>query len=54
MCGFYCAAFVEYMLAKKTLLDYTTFFSLNDYKINDKITHKCLKDKYGTRSNSRV
>ena len=54
MCGFYCAAFVEYMLAEKSLLDYTTFFSLNDYKINDKITHKCFKDKYGTRSNSRV
>ena len=32
MCGFYCMAFIEYMLAGKTLLDYTDLFSLNDYK----------------------
>ena len=54
MCGFYCAAFVEYMLAEKNFVRLYYFFSLNDYKINDKITHKCFKDKYGTRSNSRV
>ena len=29
----------------KTLLDYTTFFSLNDYKKNDKIIYKYFKDK---------
>ena len=27
-----CIAFIEYMLAGKTLLDYTNLFSLNDYK----------------------
>ena len=32
MCGFYCTAFIEYMLAGKTLLDYTNLFSLNEYK----------------------
>ena len=32
MCGFYYIAFIEYMLAGKTLLDYANFFSLNDYK----------------------
>ena len=26
MCGFYCTTFIEYMLAGKTLLDYTNFF----------------------------
>ena len=31
MCGFYCIAFIEYMLAEKTLLDYTNLFSANDY-----------------------
>ena len=40
MCGFYCIAFIEYMVAGKTLLDYTNSFSLNDYKKNDKITYK--------------
>ena len=39
MCGFYCVAFIEYMLAEKTLLDYTNLFSLNDYKKNDKIIY---------------
>ena len=48
-CGFYCIALIEYMLAEKTLLDYTNLFSPNDYKKNDKITHKYFKDKYGRR-----
>ena len=46
MCGFYCIAFIE-KLAGKTLLDYTNFFSPNDYKKNDKIIYKYFKDKYG-------
>ena len=46
MCGFYCIAFIEYMLAGKTLLDYTNLFSLNDYKKNDKIISKYFKGKY--------
>ena len=54
MCGFYCIAFIEYMLAGKTLLDYTNLFSLNDYKKNDKIRYKYFEDKYGRRSKSRV
>ena len=44
MCGFYCVGFIEYMLLAKTLLDYTSLFSLNDYKKNDKIIYKCFKD----------
>ena len=32
MCGFYCIAFIEYMLAGKTLLDHTNLFSQIDYK----------------------
>ena len=35
-------------------LDYTNLFSPNDYKKNDKIIFKYFKDKYGTRSKSRV
>ena len=45
MCGFYCIAFIGYMLAGKTLLDYTNLFSPNDYKKNDKIVYKYFKDK---------
>ena len=32
MCGFYCIAFIVYILTGKILLDYTNSFSLNDYK----------------------
>ena len=37
MRGFYCVAFIEYVLAGKTLLSYTNLFSPNNYKKNDKI-----------------
>ena len=54
MCAFYCIAFIEYVLAGKTFLDYTNLFSPNDYKRNDKMcvcvcvcVYKYLKDKYG-------
>ena len=50
ICGFYCIAFIEYMLVEKTLLDYTNLFSSNDYKNNEKIIYKHFKDKCGTRS----
>ena len=46
MCGFYHIAFIEYMLAGKTLLDYTNLFSQNDYNMNDKMIYKYFKDKY--------
>ena len=52
MCGFYCIAFIEYMLAGKTLLDYTKLFSPNDYKKNDMMIYKYLKGKYDRRSKS--
>ena len=48
---FYCIAFIEYMLAGKTLLDYTNSISPNDYEKNDKTMHKYFKDKY---VNSRI
>ena len=54
MYGFYCIAFIEYILAGKTLLDYTNLFSPNDYKKNDKIMCKYLKNKYGRSNKSRV
>ena len=39
LCGFYCIAFIEYVLPGKTLLDYTNSFSPNNYKKNDKIIY---------------
>ena len=46
ICGFYCIAFMEYMIPGKILLHYTNLFSPNNYKKNDKIIYKYLKDKY--------
>ena len=49
MCGIFCIAFIEYMLAGKTLLDYNNLCSPNDYKKNNKITYKYFKGKYDKR-----
>ena len=46
MCGFYCIAFIECMLAGKTLLDYTNLFFQNVKKKKKKIIYKYFKDKY--------
>ena len=54
MCGSHCIAFIKYMLAGKTLLDYTHLFSPNEYKKNDKTIYKHFRDKYVRRSKSRV
>ena len=39
MCGFYCTTFREYMIAGKTLLDYTNLFFPNDYHTDEKIIY---------------
>ena len=54
MCGFYCITFIEYMLARMTLLDYTNLVSPNDYLKNDKIICNYSKDQYGRRSKSTI
>ena len=40
MCGSYCMALIEYMIAGKTLLDSTNLFSPNDNEKNCEIIHK--------------
>ena len=37
ICGFYCIAFIEYLLVGETFLDYTNLFSPNDYNKNNEI-----------------
>ena len=49
MYGIYYIAFIEHMVAGKTLLDYTNLFSPKNYKNNDKIIYKPFKDKYGKK-----
>ena len=51
MCVFYYIhriyTCIEYLIAGKTLLDYTNTFSSNDYQKNVKLICKYFKDKYG-------
>ena len=49
MCGFYCIAFIQHMIARETLLNYTNLVSPNDYKKIDKKIYKYFKDKCGKR-----
>ena len=37
MCGYFCIAFIDFMLAGKTLTKFTNVFSPNNFKRNDDI-----------------
>ena len=37
MCGYVCIGFIDFMLADKTLTNFTNLFSPNDFKKNDDI-----------------
>ena len=45
--GVYCTAFIEYLIAGKTLLSYISLFSSNVYQKNGKVIYEFFKDKYG-------
>ena len=40
MCGYFCIGFIDFMLAGKTLTEYTNLFSPNNFKKNDDIILK--------------
>ena len=40
MCGYFCIEFIDFMLAGKTLTEYTNLFSSNNFKKNDDIILK--------------
>ena len=37
MCGYFCIGFIDFMLAGKTLTEYTNLFPPNNFKKNDDI-----------------
>ena len=43
MCGYFCIRFIDFMLANKTLIDFTSLFSPYDFEENDKIILKYFK-----------
>ena len=40
MCGYFCIGFIDFMLAGKTLTEFTNLFSPNNFKKNDDIILK--------------
>ena len=44
MCGYFCIGFIDFMLAGKTLTDYTSLFSPHDFDKNDQIILSYFKD----------
>ena len=44
MCGYFCIGFIDFMLAGKTLIDYTNIFSPHDFNKNDSIILSGFKD----------
>ena len=44
MCGYFCIGFIDFMLAGKTLIDYTYLFSPYDFNKNDPIILSYFKD----------
>ena len=40
MRGYFCIAFIDFMLKGKNLLDYKNLFSPNEYEKNEKIMRK--------------
>ena len=44
MCGYFCIGFIDFMLASKTMIDYTNLFSPYDFNKNDSIIFSYFKD----------
>ena len=45
MSRYFCLEFINYVLKRKTLLDYTSLFSPNDFKKNDRVIKRIFKNE---------
>ena len=59
MCGYFCIGFIDFMLAGKTLTDYTALFSPCDFNKNDHIIfilkiHEINKTKLSDQTKYRL
>ena len=45
MCGYFCIRFIDFMLAGKTLIDYTSLFSPYHFQKNDDIIFSYFKNE---------
>ena len=47
MCGYFCIAFIDFMLKGKSLTEYTNLFSPNDFfKNDDRILNYSMSNTY--------
>ena len=46
MCGYFCIEFINFMLADKTLIDYTSLFWPYDFEKNDNIILTYFKNSW--------
>ena len=46
MCGYFCIGFIDFILACKTLTDFTSLFSPYDFEKNDSIILSYFKDEW--------
>ena len=46
MCGYFCIDFINFMLARKILTEYTNLFLPNNFKKNDDIILNCFYGQY--------
>ena len=46
MCSYFCIGFIDFMLAGKKLVDYTSLFFPHDFKKNDSIILSYFKDTW--------
>ena len=44
MCGYFCIGFIDFILADKKLIDYTSLFSPYDFDKNNQIITSYFKD----------
>ena len=43
MCGYFCIVFIDFMLKRNSLLEYTNLFSSSDQEANDKMVLKYIQ-----------
>ena len=50
MCGYFCTGFIDFMLAGKTLVDFTSLCSPYDFERNDDIIFSYFKDDWNLKN----
>ena len=49
MCGYFCIRFIDFLVAGKTLIDYTSLFSPYDFEKNDNINLSYFKNDWNNK-----